>query len=53
MAKKKEVENKENPQITITVTDGNINWQCNVPEATMLYYFDIIKQITLTKALQS
>jgi hypothetical protein len=41
----------ETPQITITLDDGNIKWESNMPMATMLYCLEVVKHLALQQSL--
>lgn len=42
----------ETPHITITLDDGNIKWESNLPIATMLYCLEIVKHLALQQSLE-
>jgi len=45
------MEETETPHITIKLVDGKLLWESNLPEATMLYYLDVVKHLTLVRTL--
>ena len=42
----------ETPHLTIKLEDGNINWETNMPIATMLYMLEIVKHLALTQSME-
>lgn len=43
----------ETPHITITLDDGNIKWESNLPIATMLYLLEVVKHLALSESLNN